>query len=252
MSDDSLATFACPQCGRHWTWTPQLAGKAVKCGCGRVFRVPGQVEPTAAPAEDAYDLAAAAPVAAHIAVHGQPLVTSPAVSSAHILNYERPSPEGRVQVYDAFEGDKSKNLYVPLAMILGALPVLYVEIRLFALLSGSPGHGYFFMIIAFRVCVSTPAFLLACVIATKIADVYFGPIGPAMLKICAIALVTMVFLPLLDFGPPLGWAISLFLYCRLFQYFFDFEFGEALRVTIIVWFINYWVDLVWLTSVLRK
>src|SRR5437016_2337576 len=54
-------TFACPQCGKRFTWKPQYTGRKVSCGCGRVFEAMLGFE-GAELTGDAYDVAADAPV----------------------------------------------------------------------------------------------------------------------------------------------------------------------------------------------
>jgi hypothetical protein len=39
-------------CGKQYPWTPALAGKRGKCGCGRILAFPAQLTPDAPPADD--------------------------------------------------------------------------------------------------------------------------------------------------------------------------------------------------------
>lgn len=56
MSETQRAKFVCEECGKSYTWKPELAGKKAKCKCGAVMLVP-QTEPGADELAGLYDLA---------------------------------------------------------------------------------------------------------------------------------------------------------------------------------------------------
>src|SRR4051794_34904378 len=51
MPEATQPKFACPSCGRQFTWKPELAGRGAKCKCGGTIKVPAQ-PPGAAVAPD--------------------------------------------------------------------------------------------------------------------------------------------------------------------------------------------------------
>lgn len=263
MSDGSLATFACPQCGKHWTWKPQLAGKKVKCRCGAVFSAPQDAPSAAGPPDDLYDLSpshAKAPPPA-IPVSPPPVAAGPAATT--VLDYrtaphESPAPRtGRVALDDPFEGNKLKNLYIPLALILGATAATILA-RTFFLHNASAGIKDATLDMALRLIVDIPTMLLACILAVKLLDTAFGPVGPAILKLSSIALapeglsaLSIMIGSLLGhttlaagissgwlLGALIGWVLSLVLYFWLFIYYFDLEWGETWRLVILIWFVR--------------
>ena len=116
-----------------------------------------------------------------------------------------------------------------------------------------------------KLAVEIPVMLIACLLAVKILDAAFGPLGPAIIKLSAIALAPDAVQDLIVLvayvighasgnprnipvdtilGVIIGWVISLIVYFRLFMYFFDLELGEAYRLIIFVWFVR--LVLVWL------
>ncbi len=40
MAGSKKSRFACPSCGRRYSWKRELAGKKVRCKCGKSMRVP--------------------------------------------------------------------------------------------------------------------------------------------------------------------------------------------------------------------
>ena len=70
MSEMAQAKFACPSCGRQFTWKPELAGRSAKCKCGATVKIPAQ---PAAAAPQAKRPAPAAATAAPESDGGNPL-----------------------------------------------------------------------------------------------------------------------------------------------------------------------------------
>ena len=157
----------------------------------------------------------------------------------------------RGDIDDIWEGNKLKNLYLPIALIVIACAV---DFTVGAFFSGNATTGMNFaaMDLGVRVGVSVPIMLIACFAAVKLLDVSFGPIGPAILKLTSIAIAPFAVLSLLTlagillggahnailgglYGLLLGWAASLILYWWLFHYYFDLQFAEVLKVVLIVW-----------------
>jgi hypothetical protein len=89
MSETAQSKFACPSCGRQFTWKPELAGRSAKCKCGATVKIPAQPTSAAPQAKraapsagatapqgdggnplDGYDFIAAAAAAAPVADAG--------------------------------------------------------------------------------------------------------------------------------------------------------------------------------------
>jgi len=263
MSDGSSAAFACPQCGKRWTWKPQLAGKKVKCPCGTVFTVPQDAPSAADPADNLYQpapLQKKAPPPAK-PVSPPPVAAIPAATK--VLDYRTAPqetlarPTDHVALDDPFEGNKRKNLYIPIALILGATAANFCA-RAFLLHDASAGIKNASIDMTLRLIVDIPTMLLGCVLAVKLLDTAFGPLGPAILKLSSIALapealaaLSIVIGSLLGrsalvagfstgslLGSLIGWALSLLLYFWLFIYYFDLEWSETWRLTILIWLVR--------------
>ena len=66
MAESAQPKFACPSCGRQFTWKPELAGRSAKCKCGNTIKVPAQPAAAGVPAAaenplDGYDFQEPAP-----------------------------------------------------------------------------------------------------------------------------------------------------------------------------------------------
>lgn len=250
MTDGSLPTFACPQCGRRRAWKPEYSVKRVKCSCGSVFVAPAKPE---AAEEDEYDIAPdpAAPMAATLTPQGKPVV---AYRSAAPKAVARP---GRMELDDPWEGDKFRNLYFPAALVVGA-SLFNIIVSAYFLKDASLGLRNASIKMGLSLLVEIPVMLLACVLAVKLLDAAFGPVGPAILKLSSIALAPDALQWLLIviglwiggsvglsslivggvLGALLGWILSLVLYFWLFTYYFDMTVGEAYRLIILIWLIR--------------
>jgi hypothetical protein len=265
MSTDAAAiSVGCPGCGKRFSVAAQHAGKRGKCkACGAMVAIPTLAQP--AQEDDLYDFAPGANVPPSAP---QPAPLLPAAEPP-VLAYSRPAPKragqaARFDPSDPFEGNKFKNLYFPLALVAGT--------ALFNFLTeGLSSHNATLGMVAasvqmvIKLVVEIPVMLIACLLAVKFLDAAFGPLGPAIIKLSAIALVPDAAQDLIILaayvighasgnprgipvdtmlGAIIGWVLSLIVYFRLFMYFFDLELGEAYRLIIFVWFVR--LVLVWL------
>ena len=190
-----------------------------------------------------------------------PAAAPPKKAIARILNYggnpglaaaAKPAAQ-RADIGDIWEGNKVKNLIVPISLVVAAC-ALNVCVNLFFSQNASRSMAIAAIDMGVRVGVDVPVMLLACFIAAKLLDVSFGPVGPAILKLCSIAVapegIMSLFLlagillggahgsgALLGglYGLLIGWAASLFLYWWLFYYYFDLQFTEILKTVLIAW-----------------
>jgi hypothetical protein len=258
MTDGSLPTFACPQCGRRRAWKPEYSVKRVKCSCGSVFVAPAKPE---AAEEDEYDIAPD-PAAPPKPSRPAPMAATQPPQAKPVVAYRSAAPKavarpGRMELDDPWEGDKFRNLYFPAALVVGA-SLFNIIVSAYFLKDASLGLRNASIKMAMSLLVEIPVMLLACVLAVKLLDAAFGPLGPAILKLSSIALAPDALQWLLILiglwiggsgglsslnvggvlGALLGWILSLVLYFWLFTYYFDMTVGEAYRLIILIWLIR--------------
>ncbi len=263
-TDAAVISVECPGCGKRFSVAAQHAGKRGKCkGCGVVVTIPAPAGP--AQEDDLYDFAPGANVPTS---QPAPLPQVQAIEPS-VLAYSRPTPKrvGQADQFDPsdpFEGNKFKNLYLPLALIAGTAVFNFLAEGLSSR-NATLGMVAASVQMVIKLAIEIPVMLIACLLAVKILDAAFGPLGPAIIKLSAIALVPDAVQDLIILvaylighasgnprdipvdtilGAIIGWVISLIVYFRLFMYFFDLELGEAYRLIIFVWFVR--LVLVWL------
>jgi hypothetical protein len=164
---------------------------------------------------------------------------------------------GRVELDDPWQGDKFRNLYVPIALLLAA-SLINIVVNAYFLKNASVGIRSATIRMGITLLIDIPVMLLACLLAVKLLDAAFGPVMPAILKLSSIALAPdalMLMIALVGFwvghaagiasmliggllGLVIGWALSLALYFWLFTYYFDMNVGEAYRLIILIWIIR--------------
>jgi hypothetical protein len=258
MTDGSAPTFACPHCGKRRAWKPEYSAKRVRCTCGGLFVVPANAD--SAGEQDEYDIApdpAVPPARRPVATAApQPTPTKPVVAyrSAPSKAVARPN---RVELDDPWEGDKFRNLYFPAGLVIGA-SLFNIVVSAYFLKNASLGLRDASIKMGLSLVIEIPVMLLACVLAVKLLDAAFGPVGPAILKLSSIALAPDALQWLLILiglwiggsgglsslivggvlGALLGWVLSLVLYFWLFTYYFDMTVGEAYRLIILIWLIR--------------
>jgi hypothetical protein len=271
-TDPAEISVECPGCGKRFTVAAQHAGKRGKCkACGTMVTIPASSAPAAE--ADLYDFAPhadPAPTPRHVVAPPQT-----AHVAAPILSYSGPVPAKRARSAefdpsDPFEGNKFKNLFFPLILIAGTamFNVLCDTVWTHNAAAGTAGA---FIQMFVKLLVEIPVMLIACLLAVKLLDAAFGPLGPAIIKLSAIALapdavsdviVLVAFIISHASGNPvnlavnvtlakiLGWVLSLIAYFWLFMYFFDLELGEAYRLIIFVWFVRLFFTWLVLAAVL--
>jgi hypothetical protein len=232
--------------------------------------------------EDIYDIAddakpAPAPRSTPAIPIAQPAATAPSVAAprakGNVLAYSSPAPrqvksaaKGQFDPFDHFEGNRFKNLYLPLILIFGTA-FFNVIAEVYFKHNASSGIIAASVQMVSKLAIEIPCMLIACVLAVKLLDAAFGPLGPAILKLSSIALApdaifdVMVFIAFLigrATGRPLdlvvdlavaalfGWLLSIVAYFWLFMYYFELEFGDVWKLAIFIWFVRmvlYW--LIW-------
>jgi hypothetical protein len=153
MSESPNPLIVCESCGKRYKWQPRLAGKAAKCVCGAILKLPGA--PVAAkagqPAEDdLYKIADApapevslkpprATAAAGAVATSDPSSTSTASPSAgprvarinpDELPYGVPRRKGLKQeeTKPDYVPSPLRDVYIPLALIPVGIVLNYIEV----------------------------------------------------------------------------------------------------------------------------
>jgi hypothetical protein len=177
--------------------------------------------------------------------------------AAEVLNYHRATADraARVAWDDPWEGNKAKNLVLPLALIAVSMILNFLYQAYFMQQKGTAGAAAASREMSLSLGVQVPSMLLACWVAVHWLDASFGPLWPALVKLSAIALAPDALWGLAMMigavaghsggaggsfvgaavGWVIGWAVGLALYFSLFVYFLRLEMGDALKVTFLVW-----------------
>jgi hypothetical protein len=213
--------FQCAQCGKQYSWRPQLAGRSVKCACGAVFKAPAQ--PMDAE-EDLYAIATAPDAAAA----PQPVLPT----AAPVLPYRGRSPAASPPVDDYFP-DKIKDLQMPLVLLVAGL---IVEFAAGWWSSGLDASRMLLVLswVGINVVVGTALTLLGIFIAAKLRGIEMGRFWTAVLKLSAIVVapsavmtVLYLFLRFLPLGGLLVAVLGFCFYFALIGALFDLDQGDT-------------------------
>jgi hypothetical protein len=229
-------TFECIGCGRRYRWKPELAGRAVKCACGKAVLVPATE-----PADDVYDFAdgpdpvlpARSSVSAVQPVEGVALpmakAAGPAGSGGPPLAYAQP----RANAVDEYFPDRVKDFQAPLAFLVGGILVEFVAGWIHAR-GGTRGMTLAMAEVGVGLVVGTALMLVAMRIAAKFRSLSFGAFWTAVLKLSAISVApgaaitaSYVFLRPIPFGFLLSWGLGFCLYFALLGFFFDLDQSDT-------------------------
>lgn len=249
----------CKGCGKHYSIAERYAGRRGKCKvCGGAIVVPSPVRPRTQEYEDL--------ILVPTEVHetriprriAEPVAAAASAPPVSILAYAGPigprtGAHASANFSDPFEGNKFRNLYVPATLILLTTAFRF-GFEMWRSSDPAGAIGQASIAVAIQLAVEIPLMLVVCLLAVKLLDAAFGPLGPAILKLCAIALApgaleAAVFLigayALQNGGMPdihdllairvIGWLLSLGLYFWLFIYLFSLEFVQAFRVVVFIW-----------------
>lgn len=279
MGATQSGKFSCGECGKSYTWKAELAGRRVKCKCGKPLTVPAQ-DPAAAMYEappegfdDLYALAEekvvqAAPAFVRPQAAGAAAVAgggggrlipaaaaapSPArgggaggksalVGYAQLGSKKRGGGEEYVRGENVFWNPVT-DLYVPAALILLGTFLSFFEIRVVLGLQSIPmAIGAVGVLTIVNVTFGFAGIL----IATKLLDLGLGPIPVAALKTAAAAILPAAAASLVGsllgfFGMYIAWVISFILSLIIFINLMDMDYFETCICTTIIWVIRTWV-----------
>jgi hypothetical protein len=244
--------FTCDVCFKAYRWRPELAGRRVKCACGRVMTAP-----SAPPAEEEelYDLvpddepkrAMKVTAIEHPVV---PIKEAPFVPGAAVAYARNEAAIGESRVEQYFP-DRVKDLYIPLALI-GAGTIIDVAMYLFAGRASSrasivgPGAALAGALAAVGISMLVQAGIMLATVfcVAKVRGISFGPVPTAIIKLCGISIgpgaigsvvgLVLGFLPLI--GGLLGWIAGFILYFACIGALFELDESDTWAVVVSVFF----------------
>ena len=279
MSTVTEANLVCDGCGRRFAWKPAYAGKSLKCKCGQVIKAPAKApmasaaersKPAAKPApaaiEDDFDRlcaqaeyelsaaeAAATSYAAPISSSRSSLSSSSGGNSnsgraaaAAPLGPSVPSMLGYMGTgrqplkQEAVKGSPVKDLIAPIVLIVVGVLALYFEgwwmdIRNPVVLTG---------FVLAKALINLPLVFIAMLMAVRMIDLGLGPIGPALVKIAAVALLPSAVAGTIGGESwALRFALSLATCAALMAYLFEMDYHEIVISVGIIWTIQTWLTM---------
>jgi hypothetical protein len=169
MSETGVQSFACSACGARFALNRQVARRKVACPCGNVFLAPALSENP--PDTESYDLAEVAATAARSTFEGYP---------------QRQIPKVMVDPSSA-EFVVSRDVVGPGVLLLLGLAMRLVEIQFDRRISGA-SFGGGLTVAALQIILTIALMLGGVTIVSKILSVDFGLLGPAVLKLSAMAI----------------------------------------------------------------
>ncbi len=162
-----------PPCGKRFPWSEKIAGRNVRCPCGKVFTCPDTLPQHE---EDSYDLAEEpkhnpAPPVQKIAPSVQPLA------------YATPQKNAQPAVDNS---EALKNIYLPLWLLGGGMAVEII----WAVLQSRQNFPSAMLDLGVGVIGTSAIMLVGVLIAAKLRNINLGTLPSAMLKLLAISIAT--------------------------------------------------------------
>ena len=253
------ATFSCQACGKQYPWKPEYAGRKVKCKCGAVMTAPAEPDSDGADLDalaglasggGGYDVAESqeeppkakrarpAPppaVAAAAVAMPRPGVGPLAYQSAQAKNAEGEKKESALT-------QATRDVYLPLGLIALGVILSMIESR-YVLGSFSTGSALVYVFISNAI--NVVMMFIALMVMVKLFDVGLGPVGPALLKVAAVAMapgaIGGIISHLFMGGSYVGWVVQLLLIWWLLWLLFQMDFQEVTMCTAIIWLIRNFV-----------
>jgi hypothetical protein len=217
----------CPSCNQ-----PVKAGAVICINCGFNLKSGQRVQTCVEPAVETDDApASAAPVTSQAAA-----ALSGGTSKI-------------AKALDAREDDttapKWKDIYLPAALIVLGVGMAFVQAMYFSN-DATQGLTSAAMMVGLNLAFSVPALFIAMLLAVKILDVAFGPLGMALFKLVAIALGPDAIGGIINVavgGGIVGWfagfMVSLIAFWVLLTVLLDLEAIEALYMMGLIWIVQY-------------
>lgn len=245
--------LVCDQCRKAYAWKAQYAGRTLKCKCGASIKAPAPARVAeAAPLDDIESMLAQAseydvkdePVAVARQVGRAAAVTVMPAGGAAVASPVSPllayASSIRKPVDPATAASKITDIYVPLALLALGLVAYIWDAHLWGITNPAVMAGF----ILVKSIINLVLVFIALLIATKLIDLGLGPIGPALLKIAAVALLPGAvgdIIAIYTMGM-VAWGITIVMYWGLLYYLFDMDAGEFVMVTGILWVVQTWIS----------
>jgi hypothetical protein len=168
--------------------------------------------------------------------------------NAGMLAYQRTAPAGRGSARgsgrtgDYNIGEPIKDLYLPIGLFLVGVLLTFFEAR-FALHIRDIGFALSYT--GIMTMINLVLVFIGIMIATKLMELGLGPVGPALLKIAAIAVLPGAVANLIGAAIPaggsyIGWFISLLIIYGMFMGLLELDFQETMICTAIIWIVRTW------------
>lgn len=220
-ASNHVAGFVCEDCGTRYRWKRELAGRKVKCRCGRVMTCPfdaddGMYGVAEAEARDVTVVAAktqAVPVA---------VLAGPAVPYRH--------SSGSIANEQPVVPDPTIDLYLPLALLAGGALIQAGNAAIGAM-RGTTDVRRTMIELATGLTISPAIMLVGLFIAAKFRGIELGNLLIAILKLAAIAIapsaLTLLLTPISRLLMPVGglalWVVEFALYFALLGTLFKMD-----------------------------
>jgi len=145
---------------------------------------------------------------------------------------------------DEVDSSRFIDLWLPLILIVVGLAGEIVS-QLFLYPDTTSSIGHVLIAVGIELVIRVPLLLFAMVVAVKLLDVAFGPLGQALLKLCAVVLGPSAIVAgiALLFGGGLmgllfGLILAVFFYWILIHILFDLDATETIMFIVIIAIIN--------------
>jgi len=140
------------------------------------------------------------------------------------------------------EEARVKNIFVPLALLVAGIIAYVID----ASLHGLNNPVFIMVFVAFHVIVNLVLVFVALMIGVKLLNLGLGEVGPALLKIAAVALLPGAIGSIIAFKlfGYVSWGVTVLMYWGLMAYLFELDMQEMWIITAIIWVIQTWVGFI--------
>lgn len=276
---EAVPKLSCGACGKTYAWKPQFAGRTLKCVCGASIKAPAAA-PAPAPAASAGTARRPAPAAAppppdlsgldefeqivaqaSYEVEEDAAPPPPKRPAIRATVADAPSPGGkpakvlaysrRGQIKPAVNGPhvaKFADFYLPLVLAILGIVAYFID----AFLQGIHNPAIMIGFVLMKSVINLVLVFVGLLIGVKLIDLGLGPIGPALIKIAAVALLPTAVCDIISiymWGYSFGF--SILMYGGLLALLFDMDFVEVLITTGIIWVTEMVLSMVLIAAILN-
>ncbi|MGH7178236.1 MAG: hypothetical protein ACREJC_12720 [Tepidisphaeraceae bacterium] len=265
MAETTMGRFACRECGRSYRWKPELAARKVKCKCGHIMVAPAQPP---GEEDDLYDLVPESepPKPKHVRPTpilaleesmksgmgisvAPPPASAPAGPTSPVVGYAGAARHREPEIEQSVGGPLWREIFLPAALVLIGTAV---QIAVTMYVGGGKwlSFGSAMPLIGARLGLNLVLSFAGIILAAKLMEISFGAIGPAILKLAAIALLVPGLSAMIGMlvgadnffiSASVASLVTLPLSAVGFKFLFDLDFGDAIYCVIIIWLVNDWL-----------